>query len=92
MDIWKWSRSEGCTVGAMDLASRSGHLSIVKIVHSYRTEGCTTDAMDDAAGYGYLEVVKFLSQNRTEGCTKQAMDEAGRYVFGYCEISSRESH
>ena len=51
---------EGCTIDAMDWASRNGHLDIVKWLHENRTEGSTANAMYYASQYGHLDVVEYL--------------------------------
>lgn len=68
--------SSMCTLEAMNAAAGSGHLEIVKWLHTNRNDGCTTTAMDEAAANGHLETVKWLHANRQEGCTIYAMDKA----------------
>jgi hypothetical protein len=60
----------------MNLASRNGHLEVVKYLHSIGKE-CTTSAMDWASKNGHLEVVKYI-HSIGKGCTVLAMDWSSR--------------
>ncbi|TYZ61578.1 hypothetical protein PybrP1_000775 [[Pythium] brassicae (nom. inval.)] len=65
-----------CTVKAMDVAARRGHLAVVKFLNENRSEGCLERALDDAAMNGHLEVVRYLHEHSDGGCTTKAMDYA----------------
>ena len=68
----------------LNLASKYGHLEVVKWLHENRNDGCSSHAMDHAASNGHIEVVKWLHENRTEGCTIWAMDLASKN--GHIEV------
>ncbi|KAJ3014083.1 UNVERIFIED_CONTAM: hypothetical protein HDU68_000445 [Siphonaria sp. JEL0065] len=65
-----------CTIKALNLASKHGHLPVVQYLHKTLNAPATKDAMDHAAGHGHLEIVQFLHKHRFEGCTAKAMDFA----------------
>ncbi|EGG18513.1 hypothetical protein DFA_04007 [Cavenderia fasciculata] len=64
---------------AIDNASCTSKLDVVKFLHYNTTNGCTTNAMDSAILYGDIELLKvciFLHFNRTEGCSDNSIDIA----------------
>lgn len=60
------------------IASKYGHLDVVKWFHDNWNNSITREAMDYASENGHLEVAKWLHENRTEGCTEESIMQAIR--------------
>ncbi|KAJ3191626.1 hypothetical protein HDU67_005784, partial [Dinochytrium kinnereticum] len=65
-------------------ASRTGSLSIIRLLHEKGCQEFTPGVMDEAASKGHLRVVEYLHRNRCEGCTVIAMNNAARN--GHLEV------
>ncbi|EQC30846.1 hypothetical protein SDRG_11328 [Saprolegnia diclina VS20] len=50
--------AEGCTINALDGATRYGHLDIIRLLIEQGTEGASPNILDRAAADGHLEVVQ----------------------------------
>jgi len=77
LEIAKWAYLSPIHINyikeAINLASLSGHIDIVKWLCSLEGAYCTELAIDCAAGMGHYEVVKFLNENMNAKFTFSAI-------------------
>ncbi|EGG16152.1 hypothetical protein DFA_09177 [Cavenderia fasciculata] len=65
-----------CSMAAMNISAKNGHLPIVEYLHLNRTEGCNFLAFNGAALNGHLNVLEYLVNNRKERPSANVMINA----------------
>eukprot|EP01133_Synstelium_polycarpum_P008650 gene8650-10149_t len=74
-------RTEGCSVYAMNTASKYGHLRVVDYLFKrnkrlFMESQCTVVAMDGAASKGHTQVIQYLNEQVKAQCSKNALNWA----------------
>ncbi|RHY03031.1 hypothetical protein DYB25_003222 [Aphanomyces astaci] len=80
------SRTQGCTISGLQMATIRGHLDVVRWIHVHRNDlWRASDVIEKAAQGGHLAILQYvLDTSPNVSCTTYAMDLAATH--GHLEI------